>query len=109
MIYQRFKSDFSSFLGSLGISVDIIVNSQETKLLVFKKYKAHLQTQKAIKEMEDKNNKRLDTEALEFFEQHLGESLRQYFIFGNRYNILQWMRGNAWWIGLILLLAFSSF
>lgn len=95
-VYYRWQQgEFHSVLGELGIGIDAVVNSQETKLLIQRLYKADLQTRRFIKAKEDEEDRVANIKYFAYLERHLGSSLRHFFEFGDRYKILGWFRRYA--------------
>lgn len=90
-VYYRWRqSEFQSVLGTMGI--DSVVNSQDTKLLIQRLYKADLQTRRWIQEREEAEDKKANIAYSDWLERNLGWSLRNFLKYGDRYPIVQWMR-----------------
>lgn len=81
----------SSIFGSLGFSIDEIVNSPRVKALVAAHWKARLDYEKdqAIKNEEEKNKYFI------YLERQLGQSLRFYIERGNWIPFLGWLRHHS--------------
>ena len=90
--YQWRQSQFQSIFGSLGIGIDAVVNSQETKLLIIRLYKAHLETKRYMQAKAEEEDRKTRMRNAFWIERHLGESLRVFLRFGDRFPIVQWVR-----------------
>lgn len=89
--YRVRQNEFQSILGMAGVSIDMIVNSAEAKLLVsniwkIKQYQARQEIQR---------QERAHRDYIEWLERHLGESLRHFFEFGNWFSITKSCRRYA--------------
>lgn len=92
-VYFRYRgADLQSVCGSLGIGIDMIVNSQEAKLLVQKHYKLHLQIQRDLQEKEDAKYEKQKVSYMAWIEKNLGVSLRHFLKVGDQYKIFSWFR-----------------
>lgn len=108
-VYFRWRqSEFHSILGELGIGIDEIVNSQEKKLLVYRLYKADLETRRFIKAREDDEDRKANVAYFEYLERNLGESLRTFLRFGDQFKILKWIRSHAGDIGFWAIVFYAS-
>lgn len=107
-IYYRWRqSEFHAVLGELGIGIDAVVNSQETKLLLIELYKANLQTKRFMHQKQDAEDSIANIKYFAWLEKHLGDSLRIFLEFGDRYPILQWFRRNISDIVFFTLIAYG--
>src|SRR3990167_11014435 len=92
-VYYRWRQgEFQSVLGSMGIGIDAVVNSQEAKQLIYALYKADLQTKRLMQQKQEEEDRLSNISYFSWLETHLGESLRIFLKFGDRYPILQWFR-----------------
>ena len=92
-IYYEYKRNtFYNLFGGLGISIDQVVNSQETKLLIQKLYKAHLASERYFMQRQIEQDRLMSIKNANWLEKQLGESLRVFIKFGDRFPILAWFR-----------------
>lgn len=105
--YRWRQNEFRSVIGQFGIGIDAIVNSQETKLLLYRLYKAELQTRRAIQAKQDEEDRLANIAYFAWLERHLGESLRLFLKFGNRFPITGWFRKHTFDICFYTTLAYG--